>query len=342
MSPRLRFLVFCAFAVLLVLPLLPILATPPLSTPVGASTAVAPAFQAVGLFGDLAIVNPSALLSVATFIAPDQGFAFVSFANGLARNPVTGQVFVVGTDFVDSYLGRLDFKSGAETTVGVIPGEIVVDLAFDGAGQLYGLTDDANGTTLHALLRIDQGNASATLAKVLDPHGGSSGSFQLGAIAWNPADQSLYYADLNGDSPRRHLFIDKLTPGTFAQTPGFTASFGASPYAMAFAEGRLWLSTNIFLYSADAGNLAGGLTNEGAPSFPSADGELIYQASGMFPAALSCIRSPTAACLADRFKVEVSYDATPQNGSGPGKVVLESAASVKFTFFSIRGTWSSS
>jgi hypothetical protein len=312
----------------------PILGLPP--TPRGPAKAVsaAPVFQAVGLFGDLVVMNATGLLSVATYLAPDNGsFGLAFFITGLARDPVSGQVYVLGNDFLDSYLGRVDFATGTVASVATIPGEVFTDLAMDGAGQLYGLTDNGSGTTPHALFRIDKATGAAALAKALDAHGGNSSDGQFGAIAWNPADQSLYYADLNNDSPHRHLFIDKLAPGTFAQSPVTTTTFNLSPYAMAFAAGRLWLSTNGFFYSADALNIGAGFTNEGFTSFPSPDGTLQFLASGMFPAVLPCVPGPTVACVANRFKVEVSYDATPANGAGPATVVLESGKSVKFSFF---------
>ncbi|MBW8877731.1 MAG: hypothetical protein JF614_22410 [Acidobacteria bacterium] len=290
-------------------------------------------FQAVGLFGDLVVTNPRKLLSVATFLNPDATFSAVGFVNGIARQPGSGAIFVTGTDFASSYLGTVNFVTGQETTIGKITGEIVVDIAFDDAGTLYALTDDFRGAHLHSLLTLNTTTAAPTVVKALDAHGGTFDSAQFGAIAWNSADSSLYYSDLNGDTPRQHFFLDKITPGTFAQTPVFTASLGVSPYAMSFAAGRLWISTDVGFYSADAANLGGGLTSEGFALFPTPDGQFEYFASGLVPAVLPCVPTTTAACLANRFKVEVTYDATPGNGTGPGSVVLESSQSVKFTFF---------
>jgi hypothetical protein len=340
-----------ALVLLLFIPALPASGAPPPSTgglgeamrastgPSGAkgseggkASASLPAFQAVGLSGDLAVINPARLLSVATYLDIDIGFATVFFINGLARDPGTGKLFVVGTDFENSFLGEVDFATGKERTVGTISGEIVVDIAFDGSGSLYGLTDNADGATPHALLRINPATAAMSVAKVLDAHGGTRDFSQFGALAWNPADQSLYYADLNGASPH-HLFVDRLVPATFQQTTVMNTSFGVSPYSMAFVDGRLWLVSNAFVYSADVQNFAGGFVNEGFTGFPSPDGEFQYFASGLVPAALPCVPGPTVACLANRFKVEVTYDATPGNGTGPGNVVLESTQSVKFTFF---------
>jgi hypothetical protein len=297
------------------------------------AAATPPPFQAVGLFGDLAVIDPTSLLSTATFVQSDFGFSSAVFITGLARDPVHGTLYIVGTDFTSSFLARVDFATGAATSVGMIAGEVVVDIAMDGTGTLYGLTDNFSSTTPHSLFRIDPGTAAPTLVKVLDAHGGSSDDAQFGALAWNPADGSLYYADLNGDSPRRHFFVDKLAPGTFAQSPFSTATFGISPNAMAFAGGRLYVTTSGIFYSLDATSPEGDPSFEGFSEYPSADGEFVFAASGMVPAALGCVPSATAACLANRFKVEVAYDATPANGAGPGQVVLESGASVKFTFF---------
>ena len=320
------------------LPLAALLAIPATGAPLPPSpstekAAAGPAFQAVGIIGDFAITNPQQLLSAATIINADVTFNVVGFVNGIARDPVSGKIFVTGTDFTSSYLGVVDFTTGKETTVGKITGEIIVDIAFDGAGVLYALTDNLKGTDPHALLTLNPATAAPTVVKVLDPHGGNTDTAQFGAIAWNPADGSLYYSDLNGDSPRKHLFIDKLTPGTFAQTTVATSAFTASPYAMVFTAGRLWISADRAFYSADAANLGAGFTVEGFAFFPTPDGQFRYLATGLLPDTLPCVPSATVACLANRFKVEVTYDATPGSGAGPANVILESAQSVKFSFF---------
>ncbi|HEX3552592.1 MAG TPA: hypothetical protein VIA62_05135 [Thermoanaerobaculia bacterium] len=327
-------------AALLAIPALPSSGLPlplPAQRPVGDTSTekatVSPVFQAVGLFGDLALTNPKKLLSVATFLNPDATFAAVGFVNGLARQPGTGTLFVTGTDFASSYLGTVNFVTGQETTIGKITGEIIVDIAFDDAGTLYALTDNFRGAHLHSLLTLNTTTAAPTVVKALDAHGGTFDNAQFGAIAWNSADSSLYYSDLNGDTPRQHFFLDKVTPGSFTQTPVFTSTLGLRPYAMSFTAGRLWISTDLAFYSADAANLGGGLTSEGFALFPTPDGQFEYFPAGLVPSTLACVPSATAACLADRFKVEVTYDATPNNGSGPANVVLESSQSVKFTFF---------
>jgi hypothetical protein len=328
-----RLAAVAVFAVAVALPIaqalpLPLRARSPQLLASAASAGVA--FAAVGINGDLVVVGPTALLSVATYLAPDAGgFGNSLFFTGLAVDG-TGQVFVVGTDFSNSYLARADFESGAATTVGTITGEVIVDLAFDGTGHLYALTDNANGTDPHALLALNPTNGAATVAKLLDGHGGKRDFGQNGAIAWNAGDQHLYYADTDSTDL---IFVDQLAPSTFAQTSVLSGPFRLPPTAMGFASGRLWLFTNGGAFSADAGNIGGGLTKEGFPSFPTPDGTYFLEVEGVATPTLACAPSPTAACLGNRFKVEVTYDATPNNGMGPGNVVLESSESVKFTFF---------
>jgi DNA-binding beta-propeller fold protein YncE len=303
------------------------------ATPSASPDAATPAvpFQTIGLFGDLAVANSAQLLTVATHIQGDSAFASVIFNNGLALSPTTGKVYVAGFDGANSFLGQVDWNTGNETTIGKISGEVIVDLAFDGAGNLYGLTDNAHGTDQHALLAINTTTAAASVAKVLNPHGGTGDFEEYGALAFNPVDGSLYYADTDSN---QKLFIDKLAPGTFAQTAELSSKVSLRPAAMAFAQGSLWISSADGWYTANATDLGADVTALGEFSkFPTPDGLYGYQPGGMFPNALPCTPSPTAACLGNRFKVEVSYDATPANGSGLGSVVLESAESVKFTFF---------
>ncbi len=54
---------------------------------------------------------------------------------------------------------------------------------------------------------------------------------------------------------------------------------------------------------------------------------------GLLPVEPACAPSATTACLYNRFKVTVDYDATPASGKGPATVLLESQQSVKFSFF---------
>jgi len=279
----------------------------------------------------LAVVSPTQLLGAATPFQADSAFDAVQHITGIARDPVDGRVFVIGNDDVSSYLGTLDLSTGVETTVGKISGEIIVDIAFDPGDHLEGLTDDRDGAHPHSILTIDKATAAAQFDGALDPDGTSGGTHYYGAIAIQPAGGTTYYADADSNS---HLFIDRLGPGGFAHTRLITSTITDLPAAMTYSQGRLWISGRFTdVYSFDPANSAAGLRSEGYPLFPTPAGNESFFVTGWIPAELPCVPSPTAACLANRFKVEVTYDATPSGSSGPGNVVLESTESVKFWFF---------
>jgi hypothetical protein len=288
-----------------------------------------PPFQVVGVGGDLAVMNATNLLTAAVFIQPDSAFSNVFFVTGLARSP-GGTMYVVGNDLSsNSWLGTVDFTTGVETTVGEITGYVINDIAFDGAGNLYGLTDNTLGASPHSLLHVNPSTAAFSVAKTLNDHGGSNDFAEGGAIGYNPADGNLYYVDRDAS---HHLFVDRLASGTFTQTTVLSSTRTDVPFAIAFNQGKLWLFS-LAVLSVDASNFAADFTVAGIASFPTPDGLFLFSPDGAVPSALPCVPSTTAACLYNRFKVEITYDATPNNGTGPANVVLESTASVKFTFF---------
>jgi hypothetical protein len=292
-----------------------------------------PAFQVLGTNRELAIVDPLELLTTSVILRPDVTFTPLN-VTGLAVDSA-GTVYISGNDNNDSALGRIDFNTGLMTTVGKLPGYVINDIAFDGAGHLYGLTDNALGSSPHTLLLIDTATAAPTVVKVLDNHGGAQGFGRFGAITFNSTDGSGYYADL---SSKAQLFLDKLAPGTFAQTPVLAPDgpsyLGApAPEAMAFSQGKLWLFlSDSAVLSWDPSFSGEGWWKIGYPAFPSANGGSTFYAVGAVPNRLSCAPSTTAACLYNRFKVEVTFDA-PGISGGSALVVLENATSVKFTFF---------
>jgi hypothetical protein len=192
------------------------------------------------------------------------------------------------------------------------------------------LATHGDSPSVQVLISIDPRNAITSVLKVLDLRGGD-GNFVEGALAWNPADGLLYYANLDGDS---RLFVDKLEPKTFNQVSVLKGTLAIAPVNMLFMAGRLWMTNGFSINSADAKNISRGFTGEGDPVFQTADGTRNFYIRSILPFSLSCIPSGTTACLHNRFKVEVAYDARPQNGSGPGNVILESRESVKFNFFS--------
>jgi hypothetical protein len=302
-----------------------------------------PIFQVVGPFWDMAVLEPHNLLTPAIILNPDDPFYYnVDLVTGLAPGPA-GKFWIVGNASFppQAFLGLVDWNTGEEHTIGATsPSELIVDIAVDGAGNLYGLTANFfGGTDLHSLVSIDtktvNGTVATKLLKVLDAHGGTGDGHELGALAYNSADGNFYYADRDASG---FLFIDRLAPGTWTQTPvAANIALHVYPEAMAILQGKLWLFGGGSLpqvYSADLANVAGTFTHVGYPQFPTLDGGNVFLATAAIPNTLPCVPSTTAACLFNRFRVEVTYDATPSSGTGPATVVLESTESVKFSFFS--------
>jgi hypothetical protein len=310
------------------LPLMGAAVTGPASGAPPAAGVAARVLQLVDFQGDLIVTSPTAFLTAPTPLLRDRAFRSVVNVTGFAVSP-QGEAFIVGTDEVDSWLGRVSFSTGIETTVGRISGIVVADIAFDGAGNLFGLTDDVYGASTHSLVRISRRKAFVQVVKVLDDHDGTCYP-HFGAIAFNPADGSFYYSCLD---PNGHLFVDRLAPGTYDQTTVLTSgAVGEAPTAMAFDRDTLWLATFDALYSADITNLAGDFSYAGSPFIATQISDWFTNITAILPSRLACVPGPTVACLFNRFKIEVAYDAGRGNGRGPASVVLDSRLSVGFTF----------
>jgi hypothetical protein len=315
-------------------------AASPLHAAASNQAAPAPQFQALAN-GKLFVFDPTAVLT--NPLPLQAGYPAGSFSlTGLAAGPA-GETFVAGTDSVaNSWLWQVDFGTGAATSVGAIPGYVIADIAFDGAGRLYGLTDNGVGGSPHSLLLIDTATAAAAVVKVLDNHGGPEFGPGYGALGFNPADGSLYYAFRDSTYA---FFLDKLAPGTFEQTRlQVPNNFDpAIPTAMVFSQGSLWLFISAGVYSADPANLAAGFSFAGIPILRTRyartefDQDLVY-VDGAIPSLLPCHPGPTVACLQGRFEVKVYYDATPGGGSGPANVALAGRPTAELTFLDPEST----
>jgi hypothetical protein len=289
-----------------------------------------PVFQLVDFNGDLIVTTPTGFLAAPVPLHRDHSFAAVGNVTGFAVSPA-GETFIVGTDEHDSWLGKVSFSTGEEKTVARFPGYVIVDIAFDGAGRLFGLTDGCDGAWPHSLLLINPRPAYVLVKKALDDRRPSPCHTLFGAIAFNPADGSFYYSNLDANG---HLFVDRLAPGSFAQTPVLTSSLNQGPpTGMAFVQGLLWLSTFNGLYVADITNFKGNFAYAGSPELGTPLTNWFTNITAILPSRLGCTPGPTVACLHNRFQVEVTYDARPGQGSGPAGAVLDSRLSAGFTFF---------
>ena len=132
-----------------------------------------------------------------------------------------------------------------------------------------------------------------------------------------------------------------LVPTTIATD--ILSLFGLTPpvpTAATFANGRLYVAfadtvvgPGLGFASIDPANPGAGFVTTPGAAFSAltyGDNAVVL---GMIAAAPPCAASATATCLFNRFKVAAAYDATPDNGSGPATVLLESSQTVKFSFF---------
>jgi len=116
------------------------------------------------------------------------GFAAV-WTTGLARDPESGKVFIListSASVNPPRLMTLDPCTGVATDIGR-PRFFLEFLAFDGVGELWGVSDWLDFVHPESLFRVNKDDATATFATHL---GGKRGVGE--AIAYNPYDGQLY------------------------------------------------------------------------------------------------------------------------------------------------------
>jgi hypothetical protein len=284
----------------------------------------------------LALFGPQGEFSSATPIQWDSGIPIPDgnqpYIVGLASSPLAGQIYGAALDStLTSYLGRIDWASGQWTTIGKI-GPQIFDLVSDPAGHLYALVAFNGGATTSTteLLSLNPSTGAPTVLLTLDDHQGGYNGSVGGALAFNTADGNIYYSD---EDHNEKLFVDKINLNSLQQTNVLSSQQSLQPFGMAFSQGLLWLYDGDYWASADPTNFSADVTIYPANPVSTPAGDVYFDLIAFVPNALSCTPSPTVACLDGRFQVEVTYNATPTNGSGAGTVVLESSETVKFSFF---------
>jgi uncharacterized repeat protein (TIGR01451 family) len=111
-------------------------------------------------------------------------------ANGLARHPITGEMWamlqVAGVGATGRTLGKVDPLTGDVTVIGDT-GDFFAGIAFDCNGNLYGVTGDG-ANVAESLFLLNQTNGQPTLV-------GALGNGDFGeAIGFNPTDNLMYHA----------------------------------------------------------------------------------------------------------------------------------------------------
>jgi hypothetical protein len=277
-------------------------------------------------------------LTAPTFVT---GLAGTEILRSLASNPLTGDVVSIATSVGGSQLVHVDLQHGTITPFGPPLTINLVSLAFNSKGQLFGFAL-CDTTYTNQLFQIDpaSGDITGALGSLDAAQVGSCGTLALGAaIAIDPATDVLYLASVDAYGI---LFVDSfnslLTPTTQYTDPVLIASV---PTAATIVNGQIWIATTLTQFGPGAGFLTFSTTGSGSGT-QLASGGASYRALsfksnapvyGLLAFHSACVPSANVACLYNRFKVEVTYDATPNSGTGPATVLLESQQSVKFSFF---------
>jgi DNA-binding beta-propeller fold protein YncE len=137
---------------------------------------------------ELRTINPANALTVSVLPITLTG-AVVSGGHGLARHPLTGELWALLAldDPTRLELAIIDPTTGVATRIGNT-NDLFAGLAFDAGGTLYGVTDDAIAIPDKSLFILDTADATPTCVLALGR--GDRGE----AIAFNPVNALLYHA----------------------------------------------------------------------------------------------------------------------------------------------------
>jgi hypothetical protein len=282
----------------------------------------------------LALTTDHQLLTAPVFATPS-----ATGMIGLTRNPLTGELFTLVGIQGGQRLARLDFTTGSWTPAGDPLTITLRSIAFDSQGNLFGFALCENHYA-NELVQFDTNswNITSLLGSLdsLNVPSCSTASLIAGAIAIDPADDTLYLAanDASGN-----LFVDRfdsfLVPTTLYQSlPGLVTGFAVT--AATFSGGRIWIASGLLFYGesffvsfepGDVSSIAG--SGPGYFAVGQSDSAPIL---GFVEAQQPCVSTPTSTCLFNRFRVDVSYDTRPLGGHGVAKPLLESNQSVRYGF----------
>jgi hypothetical protein len=202
----------------------------------------------------LRVVNPSTGSTISSVPITLAGRG-VSFANGLATHPVTGELFALLK--LDGQTGRqlvtINPNTGVATSIGDT-GDRFAGLAFNSSGTLFAVIgdrkDSAVGLPPETLFTLNTSNAAPTQVLVLGH--GNDGE----AIGFNPSDGLLYHAsgnDTGGDGcpldPSTCVEIfESVNPNTLAVT-NIALSGAYTPFTEEYSEvlALTHLSGNVLL-----------------------------------------------------------------------------------------------
>ena len=261
----------------------------------------------------LRLVNPSTGSTISSVAITLTGKG-VSFGNGLATHPVTGQLFALLK--LDGQTGRqlvtINPTTGVATSIGDT-GDQFAGLAFNSSGTLFAVIGDkknsaGGGLPPETLFILNTSNAAPTQVLVLGR--GNDGE----AIGFNPNDGLIYHAsgnDTGGDgcAPFDPLvcveIFESVNPNTLAVT-NIARSGDYVPLTDTYSEvsALTHLSGNILLLTDIDQNLYK-ITTSGVVTFV---GGMDHVAQGL--AFVAPVTSLVAAVLPSSRSVQVGTSAT--------------------------------
>ena len=189
----------------------------------------------------LRVIDPSSgatLSSVTITFAGDT----VDGATGLARNPVTDELFALlklaSAVGVERQLVILDPTTGVATDVGDT-GDGFAAITFDSSGTLFAVTGDGANTDPESLFTLDTTDATPTLVGALG--NGDDGE----TIAFNPVDGLIYHTSgigiLNDPNGRIFESIDTATSPLTITSITLTTDVNEEMTALTHWAGNLFL-----------------------------------------------------------------------------------------------------
>jgi hypothetical protein len=197
-------------------------------------------------------VDPLTMTTKATVLMSAAGYT-IKYANGLALNPVTGKLFVLCTVTGTSarLLGTVDPGTGTVTPIGST-GQQFAGLAFDWAGNLYGVTGDG-ATTPSTLYSLSTTTGTPTFIKsftnpdygetiTFDPLTGlilhASGDTNQVFESLHPTTLALTNIPLTGDKIGEMLSIVHVAGATSCRSTSTTTCSCSTP-----TGSRAWWAT---------------------------------------------------------------------------------------------------
>ncbi|HOW24092.1 MAG TPA: carboxypeptidase regulatory-like domain-containing protein [Bacteroidales bacterium] len=124
---------------------------------------------------------------------------------GITIDKSTNQMYGVCTNGPQSYLALIDMHTAIATDIGPMNVPLIIDIAIDGTGQMYGYD-----IAYDQAYMIDKETGQCYLIGAI----GFDANYAQG-MSWNPEDDNLYLVGFNGAEERGELrILDRLTGNT--------------------------------------------------------------------------------------------------------------------------------